>query len=406
MTPRILLGLDAAPGTVPTWMAALPHALAADGPALLPLPDGPRSLRDRLVADLRANDPKAPVDPDGAGGARVALVVPTSGSTGMAKGVQLTSAALLASAAGTQARLDGPGTWVLALPHTHIAGLMVLIRSLVAGTEPVVVRLDGGFRPQQFADATAQALGSAGGRPLYTSLVPTQLDRLLDASVDLTGYSAVLVGAAVTPSPLLDRARSAGARIVTTYGMTETCGGCVYEGAPLSGVTVAVDGSGRVVLGGLTLFSGYRMQPELTAACTGPAGELVTNDLGRLHPDGRLEILGRADDVIISGGENVVPSPVEDALRAQPGVRQCVVVGVADPEWGQRVVAVVEMDGVEPGHLADAATEDLRRALRSELPAGWLPRQVVVTARLPMLPSGKPDPAAVRDLAQTARERG
>ncbi len=284
---------------------ALAAALDGAGPALLPLPTG--GTRGTV---LRALDPARPMESDD-----VAVVVPTSGSTGEPKGVMLSARALRHSAQTTHDRLGGPGQWVLALPVNHVAGLTVLVRSLLARTRPEVVDLYGGFSVSAFAAATARL---QPGVRHYTALVPTQLRRLLDAGSDvsshLTAYDGVLVGGAALTTELHDRARASGVRVVTTYGMSETCGGCVYDGEPLAEVDVEVRDDGRVTIGGPVVFAGYRLRPDLTAAAL-VDGRHVTQDLGRLAPDGRLEVLGRADDVIVSGGENVPGG----ARRARPG---------------------------------------------------------------------------------------
>ncbi|WP_235843593.1 o-succinylbenzoate--CoA ligase, partial [Cellulomonas algicola] len=274
---------------------------------------------------------------------RVAVVVRTSGSTGEPREVLLSRAALRASATATEHRLGGPGRWLLALPTHHVAGVQVLVRSVLAGTTPVVVP-DGPFRPAAFLEALA-AFGTAERR--YTSLVPTQLVRLLDdpaGTAALATFDAVLLGGAATAPDVLVRARSAGVRVVTTYGMTETCGGCVYDGVPLDDVTVALDDAGRVLLSGPVLADGYRGRPDLDADAfvTLPDGRraLRTSDLGRLD-DGVLTVLGRADDVLVTGGAKVAPAAVEAVLGGLDGVREACVVGVPDAEWGQAVVAVV-----------------------------------------------------------------
>lgn len=361
-------------------MPALAAALDGRGPALLPLPSG--GTRGAVLA---AMDPAQPLERDD-----VALVVPTSGSTGEPKGVLLTASALRHSARATHDRLGGPGQWVLALPVSSIAGLTVLVRSLQARTRPAVLDLYGGFSVEAFATAT-RAL--AAGVRHYTALVPTQLRRLLDAGVDLSSYDGVLVGGAALAPALHDRAVGSGAPIVTTYGMSETCGGCVYDGRPLDGVTVEVRGDGRVVLGGPTVFAGYRLRPDLTAEAL-VDGRHVTQDLGRWAPDGRLEVLGRADDVVISGGVNVPAALVERVLGGHPGVAACAVVGRADPDWGEQVVAVVQpADWSAPPDVGD-----LRAFAAEALEPAALPREVVVVGQLPVLPSGKPDKAAVRTL--------
>ncbi len=200
-----------------------------------------------------------------------------------------------------------------------------------------------------------------GGRA-YLSLVPTQLGRALDAGVRLDGYAAVLVGGAACPPALVERARAAGVRVVLSYGMTETCGGCVYDGEPLPGVEVAVGADGRIAVGGATLFAGYRFGPP-------QVGPHVTGDLGALDDSGRLTVLGRADDVIVTGGENVSPQAVEAALAAHPAVREAAVVGAPDPEWGQAVVAYVVLAPVR--RAADAG----RRARVGGAPGSGGPRR-------------------------------
>ena len=347
--------------------SALRDALAG-GPPLLPLPAEP-ALAATLRAVARVDDPADDV----------ALLVPTSGSTGTPKLVELPAAALRASVAGTESALGGPGQWLLALPMTHVAGLQVVSRSVLAGTDPVV-HGPGRFDEVSFAAATARL---AGARRL-TALVPTQLQRLLGSTVGLDAlltYDAVLVGGAATAPSVLAAARAAGAAVVTTYGMSETAGGCLYDGRPIGGATVELDATGRVRLGGPTLARGYRGEPELTAEAFVDGG-FVTSDLGRIGPDGRLEVLGRADDVVISGGVNVHPLAVEAVLARLPGVRDVCVAGVPDREWGAVVTAWVV------GAVDD---DELRAAVRAELGAPAAPRAVHHVAAIPLLVSGKPD---------------
>jgi o-succinylbenzoate---CoA ligase len=363
----------------PELVDALSAALAGSGPAVLPLPDG--AAGDRLRAALR---PDLPVE-DG-----VALVVPTSGSTGDPKGVLLTAAALEASAAATERRLGGPGRWLLALPVTHVAGLQVVLRSLRAGGPPVA--------DPNFVAGTA-ALGS-GHR--YTSLVPTQLHRLLasgPATLDaLRSYTAVLLGGAAAPPGLVDAARGAGVAVVVTYGMSETCGGCVYDGLPLDGVTVDLADDGRIRLAGPVLASGYRLRPELTAQAFA-GGRYVTDDVGELA-GGRLVVLGRADEMLVTGAEKIAPAAIEAALAEHPAVAEAAVIGVADPEWGQRVVAVVVLrDG------ARLTLDQAREQVARRLPRHAAPRELRVVDRLPLLPSGKPDRRALQGAAVSPAPR-
>ncbi len=305
------------------------------------------------------------------------LVIETSGSTGEPKRVVLSRDAMRASAVATHQRLGGPGQWVLNLPPTYVAGVQVLYRSVVAGTEPVV--FDESFR------ATRERIT---GRS-YVSLVPTQLARQLHEEDDLDAladFDAVLVGG----GPLDRRARAEaekhGIRVVQTYGMSETCGGCVYDGVPLDGVEVRVD-EGAVLLRGPMLFDGYD-DPARTASVMRD-GWFATSDLGHWEDD-RLCIDGRVDDVIISGGVKVPAGAVAAAVAAHTAVMAVEVVGVPDPEWGERVVAVVKpRDRVVLASLRDVVT-----------PRVWAPRQLVVVEEIPVLPNGKPDRVAMRALAR------
>ena len=355
------------------------------------------ALADALRAALGGGPAVQPVAPGeavaaGEPGEGAAVVIATSGSTGAAKHVVLSADALQASAHATAERLGGPARWLLALPAHHVAGVQVLVRALLAGAPPVVQDLRTGFRPDAFVAATREL----GADRRCTSLVPTQLGRLLDAGGPaleaLRGYAAVLVGGAALAPRLHERAVAAGVAIVTTYGMSETAGGCVYDGVPLDGVRVELEESGRIRLGGPTLADGYLGDPELTAA-TFAGGWFRTGDLGRWRA-GRLEVLGRADDVIITGGENVAPAAVERVLTAQDGVVAACVVGVPDPEWGQLVAAAVELDGP----LDPALAELLRAAVRAELGRAAVPRILRAVPRIPLRGIGKPDRVATARL--------
>jgi O-succinylbenzoic acid--CoA ligase len=344
---------------------ALRACLSGTAP-LAVLPAGPPGAVDAARAVLRRDEPLE----DGAD-----LVVVTSGSTGGGRGVLLPAAALTASATATLDRLGGPGAWLLALPVSAIAGLQVLCRGIVAG-RPVTVLEDG----ETLAAAAARM--PAGRR--YTALVPTQLRRFLDAEPEaLRSFDAVLVGGAATDPALLDRARSAGIGVATTYGMTETAGGCVYDGVPLDGVRVRVT-DGGVELAGPTLALGYRLDPAGTAAAFA-GGWFRTRDAGTLD-GGRLTVHGRLDDVVITGGVNVAPQAVEAALREHADVADAVVFGRPDEEWGQRVVAaVVPAPGASPSLAA------LRPWVTDRLGAPAAPRELHTIATVPTLHTGKPD---------------
>lgn len=356
------------------------EAALAGGPALLPVAEGTPALPTPPPADVRQ---------------RVALVVETSGSTGTGKRVALSSEALLAGAAAADAALGGPGGWVLALPTHYIAGLNVLTRSIAAGTTPVVVA-PGHFDAAAFADAADRLVTGPAAPRRYTSLVPVQLARVLDdgrATAALARFDAVLVGGQATPEALRDRAVAAGVRIVTTYGASETSGGCVYDGVPFGTVrTEVVDG--ELQLSGPMLAEGYLGDDDRTAATFVDRDGLRwyrTGDAATVS-DGVVRVLGRLDDVVVSGGEKVRLGAVERLVRDLPDQHGAVVTRRASGEWGEVPVVVTEqpldLDTVR-SHVGDV----LGRAAR--------PAAVVVVDRLPMLPSGKPDRRAIQDLASS-----
>jgi O-succinylbenzoic acid--CoA ligase len=340
--------------------------------SLRPLSGSPREI-ESLVADWLGDGGRDPV------------VVRTSGSTGQPKNVALSGSALLASARASLSRLGGPGSWVLALPAHYVAGLQVLVRSYVAGTSVVVL--------SEQRDLLSSTDRLAAGRR-YLAAVPTQLYRWMSRPADveaLQHFDVVLVGGGPADPSLLDTARARGVAVVTTYGMSETCGGCVYDGVALDDVSVRVDADGVIRLAGPMLFDGYVGDPELTARVL-RNGELVTPDLGRLHPDGRLEVLGRADDTVVSGGVNIVLGAVERRVEAMAEVAQCAVVAAPDPEWGQRLVAHVVP---APATVAPSLAA-VRDFVAVAHPRSWAPRELVITERLPLLESGKIDRASLR----------
>ena len=369
----------------PRLVELLAAALDGSGPAIVPLDAGLPPAR--LAGLIDALGPDSVEDTEGVTTVRsgpgegvaegTAVIIGTSGSTGVPKGVELSAAALRHSARASLDRVGArPGErWLCCLPVTHVAGLAVLVRSLTGGTEPVLAeRADG---------PTVAAAGCA-----HVSLVPTQLQRLLqEPGTPLAGFSSVLLGGAAAPAGLLTAARDAGVPVVTTYGMTETCGGCVYDGIPLDGVRAEVRDDGRIWISGPVLFSGYLGGPRAPAD-----GWFRTGDLGMLDAAGRLTVRGRADDVINTGGHKVVAGEVAAALHTCPGVRDAAVVGQPDPEWGERVVAVVVP--ADPGD--PPALELLRRHVRELLPRYAIPSRVVMVDAVPMLPSGKHDIVRLR----------
>ncbi|MEU8245658.1 AMP-binding protein [Nonomuraea sp. NPDC048916] len=354
--------------------AAIRDALSGEGPAILPLsPDHAGAALDTLRPThvdgvRRAGGEGVPAD--------VAVVIATSGSTGAPKGVQLSATALRASAAASLRRLEAAKgeRWLCCLPPSHVSGLQVLVRALLSETEPVV---HPRFDPRRVLDSGAD----------HVSLVPTQLHRLVELGADLSVFRTILLGGAAPRPGLLAEARELGARVVTTYGMSETCGGCVYDGQPLYNVDLKVGDDGLIRIAGPVLFSGYRSGERAPL----DGGWFVTSDLGELHA-GRLRVLGRADDVINTGGEKVVAGAVAGVLGEHPAVADVAVVGRPHPEWGEVVVAVVV-----PADPATPPTLSQLRAYSSDrLPAYAAPRELRLTSRLPLLPNGKTDLVRLR----------
>ncbi len=309
------------------------------------------------------------------------LLIETSGSSGRPKRVLLTRDAVVASARASAERV-GTGRWALRLPSDYVAGVQVVVRSLLAGHDPVL----GAWSDEQ-GPATA------------TSLVGTQLHRMLtdpDDVAALASMQVVLLGGGPVDAGDRAAAEAAGIRVVATYGASETAGGCVYDGFPLPGSTAEVDPDGRIRLGGPTIFSGYEGDPELTAQ-TLVAGAYLTSDGGRLEPDGRLVVLGRLDDVAVSGGVKVPMPAVAARLRGHPGVAVVEVLAVPDAEWGQRVVAFVEP---APGAEPDLA--GLRDFVADVHPRSWAPRQLELRRPLPLLANGKVDRQALVRSVQEA----
>jgi o-succinylbenzoate---CoA ligase len=343
--------------------------------------DGPAAVRSALAGDSEG------------------IAVATSGSSGTPRDVLVSGAALRASADATHRRLGGPGRWLLALPTDRIAGAQVLVRSALSGTTPVVMP-PGPFEAQVFSSKVRDLVSSTEqGVPLYASLVPTQLRRVLasaEATSALETLTAVLVGGA-SPGALV-----APANVIETYGATETAGGCVYDGIPLDGVTLRVGDDGRIWITGPTLADGYADGDDATFVLHDGRRWFVTNDVGD-ERNGRLEVEGRADDVIVTGGHKVHPLTVEAALAALDGIGEVVVVGVPDPEWGTRLVALVD----PPEVLRAPTTEQVRAALKETLPRYAVPREVREVDSIPLLASGKIDRRAAALLArqsETTRE--
>lgn len=335
-----------------------------------------------------------------------AVVIGTSGSTGIPKRVVISGEALRASAEATAARI-GAGRWLLALPAGYVAGLQVLVRSVVAGTTPVM--LGGGFSARAFAEATLPLLAT-GSEQLYTSLVPAQLATLVDAADDATvrgalqAYTAILVGGQALPEPLREAAAALGARLVRTYGSSETSGGCVYDGSPLETAAVrTVDG--ELWIAGPMLADGYLGDPALTQRTFVRDEHGIrwyrTGDLGIVE-DGIVRVHGRADNVIVSGGINISLDRVERIVRNIPGFAAAVVIGVDDERWGEASVIVAPRGPAlrrsESDQLANA-----REAVAAELGSPARPARLILVDELATLASGKPDREAIRRMVAELR---
>ena len=378
-------GLRAIPTDDRAWlMAALADALAGGAPVL---PIGPG-----LIGSDGTETPEIARLQREALPAGAALVVRTSGSSGIPKAVALSAAALRASAEATHEAFGGPGQWLVALPTHLISGLQMLVRSEASGLAPVF--FDGPFDPQRLLEA-AEALEH---ERRYVSLVPVQLSRLLDlaerdrdAADRLRRFDAVLVGGQAVSLDLRRRAHELGVAVKRSYGMTETAGGCVYDGVEIGDTRVRIR-AGEVQLAGSVLALGYVGDPELTAERfiedrgadgattrwyrTGDAGELL---------GGMLTVTGRIDRVVVSGGVNVSLDEVERIAREFDGWSTAVAVGRAHPEWGERVSLVVETEA------AAAPFDEVQREIRDRLGAAAAPDWVTETDEIPRLPGGKPD---------------
>ena len=322
-----------------------------------------------------------------------AAIVESSGSTGVPKRIGLTVQNLLSSARATQTRLGGPGQWLLALPINYIAGLQVLVRSNLADTQPILMNSSVPFSAEGFARASSLMTGERR----FTSLVPTQLERLAEAVGQdefllgqLRSFDAILVGGQAANPATVGRLRELGVKVVVTYGMTETAGGCVYDGVPLDGVEVSLGERGLITLAGPMVVG----------------GTVTTNDLGELDADGRLSVLGRADRVINSGGIKLSLDLVEQWAKSQPGVRDAVALPISNPQYGETFICWMVVFDPERHNLdGDKAVAELGLPAKF---AVW-----ATTEEIPMLANGKPDYqslaesfAAYQDHLREARARG
>lgn len=315
----------------------------------------------------------------------VALIVESSGSTGTPKRIEISRQALLASANASALALgsfEGTAQWLLALPLNYIAGLNVLARSVLAGTQPVMMNTSVPFTPEAFSNSARHMTGDRR----YTSLVPTQLARLAKA-IDLDDFllsqlrrfDAILVGGQAPQDEVVKKLRALDVNIVITYGMTETCGGCVYNGQPLAGVEL------RSVAGRLGIRG-----PVLANVPTDADGYFESSDEGIVFADGRVEVIGRVDRVIVSGGIKISLDRVEQLAGQLAGVTELAAAGIDDPEWGQRVgIAFVGSPEV---------ADEIATALADDLGPAGRPIRVLRVDALPKLNSGKHDLIAIKQI--------
>ena len=371
-------------------LEALTAALHHNGPAVL--------VRDaRASRMVAAGEEPLSEAPDG-----TALLIQTSGTSGKPKTVALSSAALHASAVSAHERLGGPGQWLLALPLTYIAGMSVLVRSIESGTTPVFMP-GGPFDARTFL----QSVKDMTGTRRYTALVPVQLARVLDEADDdseaaqtLRTLDAVLIGGQALEAELRERAAKLEVNIVTTYGSSETSGGCVYDGVPLTGVTVEIDeSSGEILISAPQLATEYLGDDKRTEDTFQKRnGKLWyrTGDTGTLE-NGLLTVLGRLDRVITSGGLKVDLDAVETVVREIAGCSQAVVIHIPDSEWGVRPAVVIP--GTAPNADLQATVYDEIVAVLGRVAA---PKVVCFIDEVPRLSSGKPDLLALSAFAATA----
>ncbi len=329
-----------------------------------------------------------------------ALIIPTSGSTTRKPNlVVLPKLALQASIAATQLALSGPGQWLLALPLRHVAGLQVVLRSFSAGEYPLLPRK----WPKVTVEEIGQAALKATSKRLYVSVVSSQLATLLrqsDHTVDAwRRFDTILVGGGHLDPSLLTKARERGLAVTTTYGATETAGGCVYNALPLPGVQLRIGDKDEILIASPSLMSGYWDSPAQWVDDSGTRF-WRTGDVGGFHDDGRLFVSGRLDDIVKSGGTKVSLTEVDQALQKVPGVRDAACCTVPDTAWGESVMAVVSPSS------AAVDPEEVFKTVRARLGASAAPRGIVFVDAVPRTDLGKPKRTAIRDLIGVAQASG
>jgi O-succinylbenzoic acid--CoA ligase len=379
------------------FVRVLRDALTGDGPAILPRErrSPPADGRDGVGAAAAPSEVPQ----------NTAVVIETSGSTGTPKRVALSTDALLASAAASASAVGGQGQWLLALPVHYVAGVNVVVRSIAADTEPVTLA-PGHFDPVRFGEVASEMTGD--GR--YVSLVPVQLTRLVEESqhnprvrAAMRRFDRILLGGHRPSAEVLEQAADLDLRVSVTYGASETCGGCVYDGVPIGNTRARVV-AGRLELAGAVLANGYLDDPERTDAAfyeADGARWYRTGDLGAIA-DGRVTVLGRSDNVIISGGEKVSLDAVEAAVRELDGFRDAVVVSADSEEWGQVPVVIAAAPAYAGSHGLAAALPLVREHVTARLGRAAGPARIVAVGTIPLLASGKPDRIQLARLAAHA----
>jgi O-succinylbenzoic acid--CoA ligase len=390
--PGFLVAVDLPPG--PAWLDVV-QDLWDEEAAILPLDARLTDRERRAIVDLArpasivtSGDEVLFADPAATEPGGVGLVVATSGTGGHPKLVELSRSAITAALERSFAALHPPGDgsaleplepWVCCLSPAHIGGMLVLLRHVVSGA-PVTVLDRLGLEPLDPLDPMRS--GPIGA---HVALVPTMLHRLVEAGADLSRYGILLVGGGGLDAGLKEQAAARGGRVVSTYGLTETCGGIAYDGRLFEGIRARIATGGGIELEGPTIMEGYRHDPAATAAAFTLDGWLRTGDVGDMQEEGRLRVEGRSDEAIRTGAETVWPQEVEVALRDHPRVKDVVVAGRPHTEWGQQVVAfVVPTTSEDPPTL-----EELREHAAERIARFKSPRALVLMTEIPRTSSGK-----------------